>query len=70
MTTLKVEQTGKDLVIRLTPEAATGLDLRPGDEVQLARNAHGEIVLAPADMDHQMRLGRSLAFLRRFRDVS
>jgi formylmethanofuran dehydrogenase subunit D len=67
MTTLKVEQYGEDLVIRLTPEAKASLGLRAGDEVLLARSVYGEISLAAADMDHQLRLERGRAFLRRFR---
>ncbi len=68
MTTLKVEQLGEDLVIRLTAQARSSLGLRPGDEVQLVRNAYGEVSLAAADMDHQLRLERGRAFLRRFRN--
>ncbi|HLZ83530.1 MAG TPA: hypothetical protein VKQ54_08170 [Caulobacteraceae bacterium] len=67
MTTLRVEQLGEDLVIRLTAEARISLALRPGDEVQLARTVHGEVSLATADMDHQIRLERSRAFLRHLR---
>jgi hypothetical protein len=68
MTTLKVEQVGEDLIIRLTPEARAGLSLRPGDEVRLARSAYGEVSLVAADMDHQLRLERGRAFLRRYRN--
>jgi hypothetical protein len=67
MTTLRVELFGEDLVIRLTPEATSGLGLRPGDEVMLVRTIHGEVSLAAADMDHQIRLERSRAFLRHLR---
>jgi len=67
MTALTVEQLGQDLVIRLTPEARTLLGVRPGDEVHLARNAAGEVSLAVPDMDHQIRLERSRAFLRHLR---
>ena len=67
MTTLKVEQLGEDLVIRLTAEAKIGLGLRPGDEVQLGRTAYGEVSLTAADMDHQLRLERGRAVLRRLR---
>ena len=67
MTTLRVELFGEDLVIRLTPEARTSLGLRPGDEVMLARTIHGEVSLAGADMDHQIRLERSRAFVRHLR---
>jgi hypothetical protein len=67
MTTLKVEQQGEDLVIRLTLEAGTSLGLRAGDEVQLGRSVYGEVSLAAADMDHQLRLERGRAFMRRFR---
>jgi antitoxin component of MazEF toxin-antitoxin module len=67
MTTLRVEQWGEELVIRLTTQAQIGLGLRDGDEVQIVRSIHGEISLAPADMDHQLRLERGRAFLRRFR---
>jgi hypothetical protein len=67
MTTLRVEQLGEDLVIRLTWEAKTDLGLRPGDEVLIARTIHGEVSLAAADMDHQIRLERSRAFLRHLR---
>jgi hypothetical protein len=70
MTTLRVEQFGEDLVIRLTAEATNGLGLRPGDEVTLARSVHGEVTLAIADMDHQIRLERSRAFLRHLRPPS
>jgi hypothetical protein len=67
MTTLRIEQLGEDLVIRLTAEAKTSLGLRAGDEVQLVRSVHGEVSLAGADMDHQIRLERSRAFLRHLR---
>ncbi len=67
MATLRVELYGEDLVIRLTPEARNGLGLRAGDEVLLARSVHGEVSLAAADMDHQIRLERSRAFLRHLR---
>ncbi|MBV8683246.1 MAG: TOBE domain-containing protein [Caulobacteraceae bacterium] len=66
MSTLRVEQIGEELIIRITSQARNDLGLRPGDEVQLARSIHGEISLAPSDMDHQIRLERSRAFLRRF----
>jgi hypothetical protein len=66
MSTLRVEQIGEELVIRITSEARNELGLRSGDEVCLARSIHGEISLAPTDMDHQIRLERSRAFLRRF----
>jgi hypothetical protein len=46
MTTLKVEQVGEDLVIRLTPEAKAGLGLRAGDEVQLGTSAYGAVSFA------------------------
>jgi hypothetical protein len=67
MTTLRVELLGEDLVIRLTAEARTSLSLREGDEVLLVRTVHGEVSLAAADMDHQIRLERSRAFLRHLR---
>jgi len=58
---------GEDLVVRLTSDAQDCLGLRAGDEVVLVRSMHGEVSLAPADMDHQLRLERGRAFLRRFR---
>lgn len=64
MTILRVEQLGEDLILRLTAEARTSLCLRAGDEVLVARSLHGEVSLAAADMDHQIRLERSRAFLR------
>jgi hypothetical protein len=67
MTTLTVEQFGEELVIRITPQARTILGLRAGDEVVLAKTVYGEVSLAPADMDHQLRVERGRAFLRRFR---
>jgi hypothetical protein len=67
MTTLRVEALGEELVIRLTTEARTSLALRAGDEVQLVRTVHGEVSLAASDMDHQIRLERSRAFLRHLR---
>ena len=70
MTTLRVEQFGEELIIRLTIEARTSLALRAGDEVQLARTVHGDVSLAAADMDHQIRLERSRAFLRHLRSPS
>jgi hypothetical protein len=69
MTTLRVEQLGEDLVVRLTPQALIDLGLRAGDDVQLTRSAYGEVSLAPADMDHQLRCERSRAFLRRFKGL-
>ncbi len=67
MTTLKVEQVGDQLVIRLTPEARSFLGLRPGDEVQLTRTGAGEVSLVATDMDHQLRAERGRAVLRRYR---
>jgi hypothetical protein len=67
MTTLTVEQLGEDLVIWLTPEATTSLGLRAGDDIHLARDASGEVSLAVPEMDHQLRLERSRAFLRHLR---
>ena len=67
MTTLRVERHGEELVIRLTPEATISLGLGPGDEVQLARSAYGEVSLTVLDMDHQLRIERGRAFMRRFR---
>ena len=67
MTTLKVEQFGQDLVIRLSPEAKITLGLGPGDEVQLTRSVYGEVSLAVMDMDHQLRVERGRAVLRRLR---
>jgi len=67
MTTLKVEQLGEELIIRVTGEARAQLGLRAGDEVQLLRNAMGEVSMAPADMDHQLRLERGRAFMRHLR---
>ena len=67
MTTLKVERLGDGLIIRLTHEAEASLGLRAGDEVQLGRSLDGEISLAAFDIDHQMRLDRGHAFLRRLR---
>ncbi|HEY2658513.1 MAG TPA: hypothetical protein VGI79_02245 [Caulobacteraceae bacterium] len=64
---MKVEQLGQDLIVRLTPPMASNLGLRPGDEVLLTKTLLGEVSLAPADMDHQLRLERGRAFLRRFR---
>jgi len=64
VTILRVEQLGEDLILRLTAEARTSLCLRAGDEVLVARSLHGEVSLAAADMDHQIRLERSRAFLR------
>jgi hypothetical protein len=67
MTTLKVEQFGQDLVIRLSAEATISLGLGPGDEVQLTRSVYGEVSLAVMDMDHQLRVERGRAVLRRLR---
>jgi antitoxin component of MazEF toxin-antitoxin module len=68
MTTLMVERLGQELVIRLSAEAQSTLDLREGDAVALSRSVDGEIFVTPADIDHRMRLGRGRAFLRRFRE--
>lgn len=67
MSTLRVEQLGEDLIIRITPEARESLSLRVGEAVLLTRNAAGEVSLGPADMDHQLRHDRGRAFLRRLR---
>jgi antitoxin component of MazEF toxin-antitoxin module len=68
MTTLNVERMGNDLVIRLTAEAQATLALREGDVVVLNRTANGDVSLAPSDVDHQLRLERGRAFLRRYRN--
>jgi hypothetical protein len=68
MATLRVEQLGDDLVIRLDAEAGLSLGLRAGDEVHLVRDPFGEVSLAAADMDHQMRAERGRAYLRRLND--
>ena len=68
MTTLRVERLGEDLVVRLTPEARDALELKAGDEVQLARGIYGEVSLTTVEMDHQLRIERSRAFIRRFRN--
>jgi hypothetical protein len=67
MTTLKVEQQGRDLVLRLSPEAQAVLGLRAGDAVEIARSADGEVSLAALDVDHRLRMGRGQAVLRRYR---
>lgn len=68
MTTLRVEALGEDLIVRLNAEARGELGLRAGDEVHLVKTLFGEISLAAADMDHQLRAERSRAFLRRLND--
>lgn len=68
MATLRVEQLGDDLIIRLDAEARLSLGLRAGDEVHLVRDLFGEVSLAAADMDHQMRAERGRAYLRRLND--
>jgi len=67
MTTLRVEQFGEDLVIRLTPEMRGDLDLHLGDEVRLERSLYGEVSLVCAEMDHQLRHERGRAYLKRLR---
>ena len=70
MTTLRVEQQGQDLVLRLSPEAQSALGLRPGDAVEVARSLDGEVFyLSAVDVDHQLRLERSRAVLRRYRSL-
>jgi antitoxin component of MazEF toxin-antitoxin module len=68
MTTLRVEQTGEGLVIRLPADAEAALGLHAGDEVVLARTPTGEMSLAAPDLDHQLRMERGRAFLRRYRN--
>jgi hypothetical protein len=67
MTTLRVEQQGQDLVLRLSPEAQSALGLHAGDAVDVGRAADGELSLAPVDIDHHLRLVRGRAVLRRYR---
>jgi hypothetical protein len=69
MTTLRVEQQGQDLVIRLCPEAQAALGVHAGDAIELDRSAVGELSLAASDVDHQLRLERGRAFIRRCRGV-
>ena len=69
MTTLRVEQLGEDFFIRLNAEVRSSLGLHVGDEVQLTRDIHGEVSLAASDMDHQLRVERGRAFLRRMRSA-
>jgi len=68
MTTLKVEQLGNDLVIRLNSEAEAVLGLHAGDTVVLSRSPAGEVSLQGPDLDHQLRTERGRAFLRRYRN--
>jgi hypothetical protein len=68
MSTLRVEQQGEDLIVRITPEAQASLGLRVGEAIVLARSSSGEVSLSPADMDHKLRHDRGRAFLRRLRD--
>jgi hypothetical protein len=67
MTTLRVEQQGQDLVLRLSPEAQAALGLHAGDAVEIGRSANGELSLAASDVDHSLRIGRGQAVLRRCR---
>jgi antitoxin component of MazEF toxin-antitoxin module len=67
MTTLRIERTGDDLIIRLPPEAQAALGVREGDTVTVVKGDGGEVVLAPTDIDHRMRADRGRAFLRRLR---
>jgi antitoxin component of MazEF toxin-antitoxin module len=69
MTTLKVEQQGQDLVLRLPPDAQSALGLHAGDDVEVGRAPDGELFLAAIDIDHQLRLVRSRAVLRRYRNL-
>ena len=70
MTTLRVEQSGNDLVVRLTKEAVSTLGLRAGDEVVLARSLYGEVSLIAIEMDHQLRIDRGRALLRRLNSAA
>lgn len=69
MTTLRVEQQGQELVIRLSPEAQSALGLHAGDAIEIGRASDGELSLAPSDVDHQLRLERGRAFIRRCRGL-
>ncbi len=68
MTTLRVERQGQDLVLRLSPEAQSALGLHAGDAIELGRSADGEVSVAAVDVDHRLRLERSRAVLRRYRN--
>jgi hypothetical protein len=68
MTTLRVERQGQDLVLRLSPEAQSALGLQAGDAIELGRSAGGEVSVAAVDVDHRLRLERSRAVLRRYRN--
>ena len=67
MTTLRLERVGDDLIIRLPAEAQTALGVQEGDTVTVVRGNGGEVMLAPADIDHKMRADRGRALLRRLR---
>ncbi len=67
MNVLRVEQVGQDLVVKLPANAEEAFGLRAGDSVVIARSFNGEVSLAPSDLDHELRLERSRAFLRRYR---
>lgn len=67
MTTLRVERSGEDLVIRLPAEAQATLGLREGDVVALTKGSEGGIAVIAADVDHEMRARRGRAFLKRVR---
>ena len=67
MTTLRVERSGEELVLRLPMEAQAALGVREGDVVVLTRGSEGAISVSAADVDHEMRARRGRAFLKRFR---
>ena len=67
MNVLRVEQLGQDLIVKLPANAEEAFGLRAGDCVVIARSFSGEVSLAPSDLDHELRLERSRAFLRRYR---
>lgn len=67
MITLKVEKLDAGLGVRLPPEAQASLGLHLGDTIVLARTSDGDVSLAAPDIDHQLRMERSRAFMRRYR---
>ena len=67
MTTGHIERLGDDLIIRLPHEAESSLGLQPGDTVVVSKAGSGAVSFAAPDADHQLRLERGRAFLRRYR---
>ncbi|MFN3511681.1 MAG: hypothetical protein ACK41C_01440 [Phenylobacterium sp.] len=67
MIALKLERMGSDVVLVFDAATRKALNLEVGDTVHVQRTADGVIAIGEHDTDHEARVARGKAFLKRYR---